>query len=825
MEPSIPKRALVFISAVIAGGTVLLFSAFLGWQSTDVLKFSCYLTVAILASGLKVKLPGMDTTMSVHFMFVLLGVLELSLPETLLIGCMAALAQCLWKPKHRPDPIKVTFNVAGMTPLAIGATYWAYHLMEVHVGGSPLLLGVAGITYFAANTMPISLILALTQRQPLRSVWSETYFWSLPFYLVGAAVAGFVSFANRYVGWESPLLVLPIMYWIYRSYQLYLGRLEDEKRRVEIEEMHVRAEKRHVEEVCALHMRTIEGLALAIYAKDHTTHAHLHRVRTYAIELAKDLELSGEETDALRAAALLHDIGKLAVPDHIINKPGRLTPAEFEKMKIHPLVGEEILKKVAFPYPVAPIVRSHHEKWDGTGYPDGLRGEAIPKGARILAAVDCLDALASDRQYRKALPLEEAMRRIAQQRGTAFDPEVIEVLERRYIELEELARAGMEETDRESLNYEQRIHGGEEPATGFAPESKRRTNSVDFLSSIASARHEAHTLFELSQDLGNSLSLDETLSLVAMRLRKLVPYDTFVAFVRKGDVLAADFVSGEHFRLFSPLRIPIGTGLCGWVAQNARPIVNGNPAVETGFPYDSSDASMPRSCLAVPLEGVGGLVGVMALYRAESDAFTGEHLRVLQVITSRVALFIENALKFRAAESSATIDYLTGMANARALSMHLEQELARCKREQSTVAVMVCDLDGFKQINDRYGHLAGDKVLKLFGAAVTNSCREYDYVARMGGDEFVILAPNMPPSAVPERAAQLSILAQQAGQEACDADILSLSLGAAFYPEDGVEAEQLLTEADRRMYSAKEEHYLGTGIHAAARPGRTISGL
>jgi diguanylate cyclase (GGDEF)-like protein len=273
-----------------------------------------------------------------------------------------------------------------------------------------------------------------------------------------------------------------------------------------------------------------------------------------------------------------------------------------------------------------------------------------------------------------------------------------------------------------------------------------------------------------------------------------------------------EFVTGDHFRLLSSLQILVGTGLCGWVAQNARPIVNGNPAVETGFVHDPQDASEPRSALVVPLEGVTGLVGVLALYQTASDAFTSDHLRILQVVTSRVALFVENALKFREAETSATIDYLTGIANARALSLHLEQELARCSREASTMAVMVCDLDGFKQINDRYGHLAGDKVLKQFAAALTSSCREYDYAARMGGDEFVIVAPNMTPEAVSDRAVLFSNLAQKAGKDICGAGFLSLSLGAAFFPKDGTDAERLLAEADRAMYGAKQRHYelLGT---------------
>jgi len=751
----------------------------------------------------------------VHFLFVLLGILELSLPETLVIGCMAALVQTFWKPKPVPEPVKVVFNVS-MTANAVCLTYFAYHLSAGLLKNSiPLLLVVAACAYFLSNTLPVAVVIALTEKKSLRGIWAETYFWSFPYYLAGAAVVGLVSFANRYVGWQSALLVMPIMYWLYRSYHLYLGRLEEEKKRVEIEKQQVETEKRrvetekqHVEQVSALHLRTIEALALAIDAKDHTTHMHLYRVRTYALEIAKELGLGEQDSDALRAAALLHDIGKLAVPDHIINKPGRLTPEEFDKMKIHPGVGAEILEKVAFPYPVAPIVRSHHEKWNGKGYPDGLKAEEIPIGARILAAVDCLDAIATDRQYRKALPLDEAMKMVAEEAGTSFDPKVVEILQRRYVELEKLAAKSMLSAEQPTISSDYKVERGEKPAAGFELNSSHwLANKTDFLTSIASARQEAQTLFELSQDLGNSLSLDETLSLVSVRLRKLIPYDSIVTFVRKDNLLVPEFVSGDNFRLLSSLQIPVGEGLCGWVAQNSKPIINGNPAVEAGYVQDPRRVTVLRSALAVPLEGVNGLVGVLALYRGEENAFTGDHLRVLQVITSKVALSVENALKYSLAESSATNDYLTGLPNARALFLQLDRELARCQRETSNVAVMVCDLDGFKQINDHYGHLEGDKALKLFANLLREVCREYDYVARMGGDEFVIIAPNITPDVVREKAILLNALAQQAGRQVCGQDLLSLSVGVSFYPQDGPDAEKLLAEADKKMYAAKQLHY------------------
>jgi diguanylate cyclase (GGDEF)-like protein/putative nucleotidyltransferase with HDIG domain len=805
---SIQTKAFVGLTASL--GVVVLALALSHWHAQDLPRFACYLAVAILASGLKVQLPGIDGTMSVNFLFILLGVLELSLPETLVIGCTASLVQSVWQARKRLDPIKVLFNVAGMMANATSLTYLTYHWLSGRFGSSkPILLMVAALVFFFANTVPISVVIALTEGKSSRKVWSECYFWSFPYYLVGAAAVGLVGIVNRSAGWETSLLVLPLIYWVYRSYRLYLGRLEAEKERVEVE-------KRHVEEIASLNMRTIEALALAIEAKDQTTHTHLQRVRTYALEVAKDMSLPESEVEALRAAALLHDIGKLAVPEQIINKPGKLTPEEFEKMKVHPLVGAEILERVAFPYPVAPIVRSHHEKWDGTGYPDGLAGEDIPVGARILAAVDCLDALASDRQYRHALPLTEAMEKLRERAGTWFDPQVVEILERRYEELERLANVKEDSVTPHGLSKSVRVERGLAPAAGFErsePASGLAENS-DFLTLIASARQEAQTMFELSQDLGVSLSLSETLSVLSMRLRRMIPYDSIAVFVNRNGWLLPELVSGENFRVLSSLKIRVGEGLCGWVAENCKPIVNGNPQVEAGYVVDPEKHTTLQSALAVPLEGLNGVVGVLAMYHASRDAFTPDHLRILLAVGSKVALSVENALKYQQAESSATTDFLTGLPNARSLFVHLAQEVARCRRMKTPLAVMVCDIDGFKQINDSFGHLEGDKLLREFSTRVKEACRGYDYVARMGGDEFVITAPGLTADAVKEKADRLNQAAVESGRHVCGRDLITLSVGTAFCPEDGFDVERLLAEADRRMYSAKQTRHAQAATHA-----------
>jgi diguanylate cyclase (GGDEF)-like protein/putative nucleotidyltransferase with HDIG domain len=678
--------------------------------------------------------------------------------------------------------------------------YISYHWLDARQTASkPVLLMVAALVFFLANTLPISVIIALTENKSSGKVWSECYFWSFPYYLVGAAAVGLVGIINQRAGWQTSLLVLPLIYWVYRSYRLYLGRLEAEKDRVEIE-------KRHVEEIASLNMRTIEALALAIEAKDQTTHTHLQRVRVYAVEIAKEIGLPPDEIEALRAAALLHDIGKLAVPEHIINKPGRLTPEEFEKMKVHPLVGAEILDRVAFPYPVAPIVRSHHERWDGSGYPAGLAGEEIPVGARILAVVDCLDALASDRQYRPAMPLDQAMGKVKEKAGTWFDPKVVEVLERRYLDLEGIAKKHDAGFIPSGFSKDLRVERGLAPATGFEKWVDNPQNEGDFLTSIASARQEAQAMFELSQDLGNSLSLSETLSVLSMRLRKLILYDSIAVFVNRNGWLLPELVSGENFRVLSSLKIRVGEGLCGWVAENCKPIINGNPQVEAGYVADPKGATL-TSALAVPLEGLNGVVGVLAMYQSTQDAFTPDHLRILLAVASKVALSVENALRYQQAESSATTDFLTGLPNARSLFVHLAQEVARCRRMKTSLAVMVCDIDGLKKINDSFGHLEGDKLLREFSTRLKEACRGYDYVARMGGDEFVVTAPGLTAEAALEKANRLNQAAVEAGRHTCGRDVVTLSVGTAFCPEDGYDVEALLAEADRRMYSIKQIHH------------------
>jgi diguanylate cyclase (GGDEF)-like protein len=308
--------------------------------------------------------------------------------------------------------------------------------------------------------------------------------------------------------------------------------------------------------------------------------------------------------------------------------------------------------------------------------------------------------------------------------------------------------------------------------------------------------------------LGNSLSLNETLSLLAMRLKRMIPYDSLAIYVLRDDRLRAEYVNGENFRLFSSLEIPIGQGLSGWVAEKRKPIINGNPAVEPGYLDDETKFTTMRSAMAVPLIGLNGTVSVLSLYQSERDAFTNDHLRILLSIVPKLALSIENALRFQQAESSASTDYMTGLPNARSLFLHLDGELARCRRMNSPLVVLVCDMNGFKRVNDKYGHLEGNRLLHLVAKKLKESCREYDYVARMGGDEFVLVLPGLEPDQLGQKIEKLRAITAAAGREIFENETIGLSIGHSMFPEDGVDADRLLSEADRRMYIIKQKEKL-----------------
>lgn len=771
---ALSTTAKLYIGSVICAGVTVLLSAHHGWTSADPLRFLAYLLLTALASGLKVRLPGVTGTMSVSFVFLLSCVLQFSLGEVADIAVVSALVGVLWKAEQRPRLVHVAFNISLMVLSAVLARA-AYHAWAPRTS-AVITVAAATCAYFLVNTLSVAGAIALTERKPLFGVWTSFYLWSFPFYLVGASLAAAMTFVTNF-SWQIGLAALPLIFIICRSYRLHLRQLEEEKR--------------HAEAMAALHLRTIETLALAIEAKDQTTADHLRRVQIYSQELSNDLGLSQDDKMALQAASLLHDVGKIAVPDYIISKPGRLTPEEFERMKIHPLVGAEIVERIHFPYPVAPIVRAHHEKWDGSGYPLGLKGDQIPLGARILSVVDCFDALASDRQYRKALSLEQAMAAVAREAGKSFDPHIIELLGKRYVELEKLAQATpIREHPKLSMNAI--VERGDSPDAGF---------EIAALSQ-AVRPEQTNQFAECTARLGMSLGREEALAVLCSRVMRLVPAEAVAVFLLEGDSLAPRYVYGENFRQLSALRIRLGEGVAGWVAENHKPILNGNPAVEPGYSAETGFARRLNSVLAVPLHTSSRTIGVLALYRAETDAFSRDSLDALLAISGQISLAIEDAWQQEHA-ASRNIDPVTGLPNGRALLANIEAQIAKGRRTGSSVAILYCGLEGLGDVHEAFGRSAAEETLRSVTRNFLESCREIDYLARPGGDDFVFVFPGLGFQEVEARIGVFERAVHQAGIDFWGSPLLSLSGAVAGFPWNGDLPEALVAEAERKMLVAR----------------------
>jgi putative nucleotidyltransferase with HDIG domain len=478
-------------------------------------------------------------------------------------------ALAIWIAAH------VFFALAGHRPLLEGP--WAVVRLVV------LLALFAGVNYLV-NTGLVAMAVALERRIPVVAIWREHFlnFWVS--HLGGALAVVPLLLLQRLRplgGLELLVLIVPPPVILYTTFRHAVGRVQD----------HVT----HLGQVNRVYVAVIEALAQAVDAKDQVTHDHIRRVQTQAVRLARRLGVESEEQlQALTAASLLHDVGKLSVPEHILNKPGGLNPSERAVMERHAPAGADILSFVGFPYPVVPIVRHHHENWDGTGYPDRIAGEQIPIGARVLAVVDCFDALTSHRPYRPRLDDAAALKIIVDRRGTMYDPRVVDA----FLEMHQ------------SDNTVQ---------SAAAPPGVAATASAPADALSKREPHDRHT----------SLVAGPIGERIWQQLRAHFPASTFVFYVldSTADAVVAVHAEGDHAQMFQGLRIKVGDRLSGWVAATRQTIINSDARLD--LEESVRGASALRSALAVPVEVGGRLAGVVSFYSPESRAFDDSHRRLV----------------------------------------------------------------------------------------------------------------------------------------------------------------------------------------------------
>ena len=776
------------MTAVIVVGAGLLFIGLPHAAFAQPFLFLALLALATASAALKVTLPltTSGSTMSVSYAVDFASLLLLGPHETMLVAAGSAFAQCNLNRKGHNPLHRTLFSMGALiiTVQGAGLAYDQFSLAAAPNAWTAMArpLVAAATAYYLLNTGLIASAIALSQRQRMWTVWQTNFLWSAPSYFVGAltaqAAATFVGRSSYW--WLVPLFFAPL-YLTYRTYKIYMGRIEDQQR--------------HVQQTSDLHLATIEALARAIDAKDQPTQSHIRRVQSYATGLAKAVGLSEEDIQGVKTAALLHDIGKLAVPEHILSKPGPLTQEEFQKIRIHPQVGAEIIAAVPFPYPVAPLILSHHERWDGKGYPQGIGGEDIPMGARILTIVDYFDAVTTDRPYHKPLSHESAIGLLRHEAGRALDPSLVQTFVTILPSL--LNEADAVEPVKPS---EAKRNGSGTTTVGLVP------GRATAFENIALAHREIYALYEIAQSMGTSLGVADTMALISSKLTKIVPWSGCALYLVQGEdaILKCRFTAGVGTNDLLNSTIAVGEGLAGWVARNRRTVVNADPRVALEAAGLEGETPL-KSAIVCPLSVGDTFIGCLALYHTESNRYTEDHRRLMERVAEQAGAVIHNSIVFEQTQEDSLTDPLTSLPNRRSMFVHLTRELARAERLKNEVALIVMDIDEFKAINDNYGHHVGDRALREVAIALQNGLRSYDLCVRYAGDEFIVVLANCTREAAEVKRRELQQRVAEIELEVRPGKKLRLgaSAGAAVFPYDGSSYETLLADADQRMYRDK----------------------
>jgi putative nucleotidyltransferase with HDIG domain len=770
---------------VLAHSLYSLYSQPIGWN------WFVLAGLTLLTGSATVKLPSVPATISISETFVFTSTLLYGPAAGTLTVALDALVISFSLARRGHPGYRILFNIC-----ALPASLWiGAHLFFWSAGLPPLAtvpatrdsivisdfirsLVLFTACYFALNSWLIAVAIAIEKHLSPLKVWKENFAWLGLNYFGGASLAALLVIYSRDLNYGFLAIVVPLLAVLYFTFSSAMGRAEDTNR--------------HLSQLNQLYMSTIETLAMAIDAKDQITHGHIRRVQQYAVALARKVGVDdAAHINAIEAASLLHDMGKLAVPEYILNKPGALTPAEFEKMKLHASVGADILGAIEFPYPVVPIVRHHHENWDGTGYPDGLKGTDIPIGARILSVVDCFDALTSDRPYRPRLPETEAIKILIQRRATMYDPVIVDTFVSIYGELY-MPMEQQAGPEREGLSAITR---------GVTPRTKT-SNSKVRLEEINASTEEMLVLYDLARSLSGRISFADAADMIAKHLRRMIPASTCVFYLydEDDDELVANHASGEHAGHFADLRIPRGQRLTGWVAANRMSVLNSDPVLDLGEAARSMRPPL-RSCLSTSLTSREDLVGVLTAYSTQPTAFTEDHQRVLEAVAGQVGQTLKDSLIFDQERQERLRDQIIGLPNLQQLERFIAAELT-APTFRTGLAILLIDVRSTHRSNP-----VTDTTISGIVEVVRRGLRGGDMLFRLSETTLVALMTSTDHQTALEVSNRVCdhVRAMSATQVNTFPNVM---VGTASAPADGVTLPVLIDAAKRQP----------TVIHPAAHP-------
>lgn len=754
-----------YVAAVSALGiTLLVHSIGVMFSGRIGLQWFVLAGLTLLSGSFTVRVPTIPARLSVSETFVFAAAMLFGPAAATVLVVLDSVVISIWQPRMSRRSLRVLFNMSAPAIAIWVAAHTFFYLAgtpPLHQAPRPILsllvpLLAMAVIYFLLNSWLIAAAVAFEKHISAAAIWRHNFLWLSLNFFSGASVAALLlpyfqdpeqSFF-RVAG-----ILLPLLLISYLTYKTALGRVDDANR--------------HLSELNQLYLSTIETLAMAIDAKDQITHGHIRRVQQYAVGLAHRMGITDPpQIRAIEAASLLHDMGKLAVPEYILNKPGRLTAAEFDRMKVHASVGADILSAINFPYPVVPIVRHHHENWDGSGYPDGLKGNDIPVGARILSVVDCFDALTSDRPYRPRLSDNDALRILKERRGVMYDPLIVDIFVATYHELV-------------SQNIQDSRAPVEELAKGVA---ELNTTAGGPLENITASTEEMLVLYDLARALTGAQPAD-VVEVVFNQSRRMLPLSAcvFYQYDSTSDALTATSIAGENAQLFVGVRISRGQRLTGWVAANRQTILNSDPALDLGEVARRMKPRL-RSCISSPVVLDDNLVGVLTGYSAYEQVFREDHRRVFEGITRQVAGILSRLCHESSSQSNAT-SIIPQVAET-----DLRDLIQSLVRKGSVSVVHV------ERPHETSAHLVPDAYFANVAAVFRRSVPNADLIFRFGESGVLAIVPGLEPSSATEITRQIEQSISLLDWD--DTRLVSrIRLGFACAPRDGSTLEALLVAA------------------------------
>jgi diguanylate cyclase (GGDEF)-like protein/putative nucleotidyltransferase with HDIG domain len=785
--------SLIYVSAVVTAGVSVVSESLYSLIVSPIdLNWLMLAVLTLLSGSFTVRIPGIPARLSVSATFIFAAALLFGPPAATMTVVLDTLVISFWLGRTiSPHWSRLAFNLAA----AAIAIWTASHTFYLSTGIPPLAVSPSPIipllpsllllatVYFLLNSWLVAFVVGLQKKRSPFTVWRQSFLWLSLNYYSGASIAALILPYLMQAGNSRFMyvvgVILPVLIISYLTFKTALGRIDDANQ--------------HLSQLNRLYLSTIETLAMAIDAKDQITHGHIRRVQQYAVGLAKHLGITDpSQISAIEAASLLHDMGKLAVPEYILNKPGKLTAAEFDRMKLHASIGADILSAIDFPYPVVPIVRHHHENWDGTGYPDGLHSTAIPIGARILAVVDCFDALTSDRPYRPRMSDPDAIRILQARRGTMYDPVIVDAFIAIHTTAPKALLADWQLAPLSTNAIEQAF-----PPVAAAHNAVGATR-VSSLDEIAASTEETLVLYDLAIGLTGHVELGDVGDVISKHLRRIVPASVVVFYVYDShtDDLVSAHASGTHASHLVGLRIHRGERLSGWVAANKITIVNADPVLDLG---EVSRSLRPRlrSCISTPLLRNQELVGVLSLYSVDAEAFNDNHKRILEVAGRQVSQTVHNALTFEQHKESDLRDRATGLPNAR----HFERMFAAASAnvfpdEKVSVVFITVKHTGPRS---QTSQSVTDQTIEAVASAVRGALRGGDLLFRYADSELIVLltqTDSVTAELIAERIKTNVIDA--APRESATHHSLFVAVGVATGPADGLSVHNLVDRARER---------------------------